>query len=326
MENKLVSIIIPCYNVEKYMKNCFECLDSQTYKNVEIIFVDDGAKDSTGQMIDDYCKTNNKAKAIHKPNGGLSSARNAGLDAATGDYIYFYDPDDILSKDILTTLVSTIEVSNAQYAICYCKKVDDGENLTRFINRETKGKKIKILDTTETFSLMTSKYKIFTSVWNKLYLAKIIQQNNLRFGENCRYGEDTPFNYAYLRLIEKVAVINRVQYYYVQRKNSLIHDKFKENRLTVFPLYNNILKNDSNSLTPYIHLMRLYSSVECLYFIKKSDYSNADEINKLFSYIKEDIKFVKKCKHVRCYRRMFLPLAHGAFKGLLKKRLKNNQK
>lgn len=321
MKEKLVSVIVPCYNMQKYLNNCFYCLDNQTYKNVEIILVDDGSKDSTPQMLDDYCMLNSKAKVVHKTNGGLSSARNAGLEVASGDYIYFYDTDDILSKDIIETLVNTMESSSAQYAIGYCKKINDGDRLTRFVEVTQRGNKIKTLSPCETFSLMTNDYKIFSSVWNKLYVASIINDNNLRFDEKCLYGEDTSFNYAYLMLIDKVAIINKILYYYVQRKNSLIHQKFKETRLSVFPTYNRIIESETNDLTPYIHLMRLYSTVECLYFIKKSDYADISQINTLLDYLKEDLKFVKQCKHVKLYRKIFLPCVPKLSKCLLKKRL-----
>lgn len=321
MENKLVSIIVPCYNVEKYLFNCFYCLDNQSYKNVEIIFVDDGSLDNSGTLIDNYCQTNARATVIHKPNGGLSSARNAGLDIASGDYIYFYDPDDIINKDIILNLVNTIQNNNSQFAICYCKKVDDGKKLTRFSQINALGNKVKCYDSIDTLSLMTNSYRVFTSVWNKLYIGSILREHNLRFEESCRFGEDTPFNYNYLKLIRKTAILNKTLYYYVQRKNSLIHAKFKENRLSVFPHYNNIIDHELNMLTPYIHLMRLYGSIECLYFIKKSDYDNSQEINKLISYLKQDLKFIKQCRRVKGYRKMLLPATPKLCKTLLKKRL-----
>ena len=322
MESKLVSIIVPCYNVEKYLFNCFYCLDSQTYKNIEIIFVDDGSYDRSGLILDNYCKTNNNARVIHKKNGGISSARNAGLDVANGEYIYFYDSDDILNKDIIKNLVKTIENANAQLAISHCKKINDGRRLTLYTNVIEFGNKVRTYDSIDALSLMTNSYKIFTSVWNKLYLASVIKENNLRFDETCLFGEDTPFNYNYLKLIRKTAVLNKNLYYYVQRKNSLVHQKFKESRLTVFNQYNKIINNELNMLTPYIHLMRLYNSVECLYFIKKSNYDNANEINKILAYLKQDLKYIKQCRRVKGYRKMLLPATPNFCRALLRKRLK----
>lgn len=104
--NSLVSVIIPVYNVEGYIDRCMESILSQTYANIEIILVDDGSPDSCPQKCDDWAKRDRRVKVIHKLNGGVSSARNAGLDASTGEFISFVDPDDYLSTDAIEVMLS----------------------------------------------------------------------------------------------------------------------------------------------------------------------------------------------------------------------------
>lgn len=108
MDEKLVSVIIPAYNIEDYIGRCLDSVLSQTYKNLEIIVIDDGSSDRTGEILDDYEKKNHRMKVIHKENGGVSSARNIGIDRANGDYIGFVDGDDRVNPKLFETLVKLI--------------------------------------------------------------------------------------------------------------------------------------------------------------------------------------------------------------------------
>lgn len=99
--NTLVSVIVPVYKVEKYLHRCIDSIINQTYKNLEIILVDDGSPDNCGKICDEYAEKDNRIKVIHKSNGGLSSARNAGLDVANGDYVYFVDSDDYIDTKLV---------------------------------------------------------------------------------------------------------------------------------------------------------------------------------------------------------------------------------
>lgn len=114
MEEKLISIIVPVYNVEKYLKECIDSVISQTYKNLEIILVDDGSTDKSGEICDEYSKKDSRIKVIHKENGGLSDARNVALDIAKGEYIGFVDSDDYVEKDMFETLYKLAEEHNTE--------------------------------------------------------------------------------------------------------------------------------------------------------------------------------------------------------------------
>ena len=118
MDEKLVSVIIPAYNIEDYIGRCLDSIISQTYKNLEIIVVDDGSRDHTGEILDNYAKKDRRIKVIHKENGGVSSARNKGIEAAEGDYIGFIDGDDLIEPEMYKTLVDLLEEENADIAHC----------------------------------------------------------------------------------------------------------------------------------------------------------------------------------------------------------------
>ena len=109
MKEELISVIIPVYNVEKYIRYCLDSVINQTYKNLEIIIVDDGTKDSSGEIAEEYAVKDSRIKVIHKENGGLSDARNVGLDAATGKYIAFLDSDDVITLDFYEYLYNIIK-------------------------------------------------------------------------------------------------------------------------------------------------------------------------------------------------------------------------
>ena len=118
MDEKLVSVIIPAYNIEDYIGRCLDSVLSQTYKNLEILVVDDGSSDCTGEILDDYEKKDQRIRVIHKENGGVSSARNIGIEAATGDYIGFVDGDDLMEPEMYKTLVNLLKEENADIAHC----------------------------------------------------------------------------------------------------------------------------------------------------------------------------------------------------------------
>ena len=118
MNNEIISIIVPCYNVEKYIERCVTSLVNQTYTNIEIILVDDGSTDSTGELCDNYEKADNRIKVIHKKNGGLSDARNAGMKVAIGNYFFFVDSDDFISTDTIKFLYENLLDKAADISTC----------------------------------------------------------------------------------------------------------------------------------------------------------------------------------------------------------------
>lgn len=213
MSDLKISVIVPIYKVEKYLDRCIDSIINQTYKHLEIILVDDGSPDYCPQMCDEWAKKDNRIKVIHKINGGVSSARNAGLDVATGEYIQFVDSDDYLELDACETLINKIVNNNADIVVSAFKSI---------------GKHIKCIKT-ENFSthkLMQAvqnlyKYGALNAVWNKLYKKDVI--NNIRFQEDMKYGEDLYFNLQYIKKCRTIVYTSQQLYNYVNTPGSVVH-------------------------------------------------------------------------------------------------------
>lgn len=216
--NKLVSIIVPIYKVEKYLENCIDLLINQTYKNIEIILVNDGSPDNCPKICDEYAKKDSRIKVLHKENGGVSTARNAGLETAIGDYVYFMDPDDKVELNIIQKLVSIIDENN--FAICkHCL-----DNNGKIIYKNNL--KRKMFDKDEIYYCLNTKEYFSGYVWNKMYNLNLIKKYNLKFKTNLALLEDLVFNCEYLLLDEVIGAscVNDCLYTYYIRDNSAINN------------------------------------------------------------------------------------------------------
>lgn len=213
LENKKISVIVPIYNVEKYLEECIKSIQNQTYKNLEIILVDDGSKDSSGKIADRYATEDFRIKVLHKANGGLSDARNAGMNIATGDYIMFVDSDDLLTTNACEMLERKINKESADYVIGnYINCHEDGTWWEKpiFNIEKYKNFRLNINDYTDSFYIMNS------SACNKIFDAKFIQKLNLKF-EVGLPAEDAIFTtYCFIKS-QKVYYISDIIYVYRQR-------------------------------------------------------------------------------------------------------------
>ena len=219
-DNTLVSIVVPVYNREKYLDRCLTSLINQTYKNLEIILVDDGSKDKSGEICDRYALIDDRIITIHQKNGGVSKARNTGIDAAHGKYIAFVDADDFISENMYELLVSAAE-ENASNQVC-CNAFDVLENKTIEVkhffddncvkgNEEVFSQLIKSLLIPE---CADNKALLLQQIWNKLYLRKLVEKYNIRFDTELRYAEDWLFNINFYRYADNVKFISDHLYYY----------------------------------------------------------------------------------------------------------------
>ena len=227
----LISVIVPVYNVEKYLDRCVESIVNQTYKNIEIILVDDGSPDRCPQMCDEWAKKDNRIKVIHKENGGLSSARNAGLEICRGDYIGFVDSDDFINNDMYRTLLSCIMQKNVDMSICNVSKVFCNSN-TEEIGSIIDGllTKDEFLDHMEAFNGWT-----WVVSWNKLYKKRIFEE--LRFPVG-RIYEDDYIIIDVLNYCELVyAISNPLYYYYYQRDGSIVNKNYSLKNMDAIDLF-----------------------------------------------------------------------------------------
>ena len=212
--NKLVSIIVPVYNVGEFIEKGIESFLKQTYKNIEIILVDDGSTDNSSKICDKYAKKDNRIKVLHKKNGGVSSARNAGLKIAKGDYILFVDGDDYIDEDYTEYFVELIGDNDMAFNI----NAYDLKNNTK--NNDRSKKIISADDATIDIYLN----KIGVAVWNKIYKREFLLNNNITFNETIWYGEGMLFNIQCLHNTEYIPVGKNRVYHIVYNTKSATRD------------------------------------------------------------------------------------------------------
>ena len=214
--SELVSIIVPVYKVEKYLDKCIESIVGQTYENLEIILVDDGSPDNCPAMCDRWAEKDSRIKVIHKENGGLSSARNAGLDACTGEYIYFLDSDDYIADNCIEMLFNAIVSDGSDMCIGNLMSVDESEN---FVDSYVCPKQ-RILTPEDIFSTYGNESPIiFIVACGKLYKTKLF--SNIRFPENKLHEDEFTF-YKVIDLCKAVSVLPDMLYFYVQHTESIM--------------------------------------------------------------------------------------------------------
>lgn len=214
----LVSVIVPVYKVEQYLNKCVESIVNQSYTNLEIILVDDGSPDNCPRMCDEWARKDTRIKVIHKANGGLSDARNAGLKIATGEYIGFVDSDDWISSDMYELLYDQIVNDNADISACgvVCVFADGTQNtLTSTFCGS--------LNNFEAMRAIVAEDILKQPVWYKLYKRHLIDGLHFPLG---KYHEDVFWSYKAISKAKKVSIINTVCYYYRQRLDSIMGSEF----------------------------------------------------------------------------------------------------
>lgn len=298
----LVSIIVPCFKVEKYLDRCINSLINQTLSDIEILLIDDCSPDKVPQICDNWAKCNPRIKVIHKENNeGLGFARNTGLELATGEYIAFVDSDDYVSTQMYERLYHTATETNSdivycglnqEYKINSFKEIRDFARQTSFTKNQLNNLSIQY------FNSPTGK-NLFMSVWHSIYKRETI--GNLRFySERLICSEDLPFQIAILRKANKVTYIPDTLYYYCLNENSL-SNKFKfEKCFQYFTLTNIIRKYYTHEEEKHIWCFFFNS---CQHFIRSLIKSNISTKNKIrwlneLCKNKEIISFLEKYPNI----------------------------
>lgn len=270
--NELVSIIVPVYNVEKYVSECALSLINQTYKNIEIIFVDDGSTDGSGKICDDFAERYAFIRVLHQKNGGLSDARNKGLRASRGDYVVFVDSDDYVSCKFIEALVAGFESEEVDISCCaYMKFVDDSEP-----SKSNTGIKCRILTGEEASKFCYSREgrAIDVVAWNKLYRKSLFIKNGIEYPKG-KYFEDLYTTFKLFYYARKVSISTEELYYYRQREGSIMSS------LNDSKKYENMLEALKSSLNFYKEhsckeLLTLAFSMYCRTMIRQ--YYNTNRI------------------------------------------------
>lgn len=303
----MISVVIPIYNVEKYLKKCIESVINQTYKNLEIILVNDGSTDNSKNIIDEYSLIDNRIKVINKKNGGLSDARNVGIEIAKGDYITFLDSDDWIELNMYEKLHEYIKQENADIVQCSYQEVYNEEVDNQNIKEEIK----IILGKESLYNLYGENHVKTVVVWNKLY--KIQLFDNIRFPKG-KIHEDESTTYKLLYQANKIVDCNLPLVYYRQRQGSIINSKFNIKKLDKLEAFHERLefyrKKNLKELEQ-ITLLQILDFTNLFYIkIKDSDdIDNKDEILKLLRQsIKKDYILFIKNKYVSLKQKILITI------------------
>lgn len=243
-ESVKVSVIVPIYNVEKYIGKCILSIIEQTYKNIEIILVDDGSLDDSGNIADEYATRDNRIKVIHKANAGVSAARNSGLDAATGDFVCFSDGDDYVMPNYVEHLLKLCLTYHADVAYTV-------DMYTTFHNEHIANSQVKVItpeDATENILC----YKVPIGVYSKLFNREFLVKNNIRFLEDVYIGEGFNFNTACFQRANKVVMSNERIYFYRRDNEASAMTSFKEAKCLMALKAIDIIKDNLVLRTPRV--------------------------------------------------------------------------
>ena len=247
MEKDLISVVVPIYKVEQYLHRCVDSIINQTYRNLEVILVDDGSPDHCGAICDEYASRDTRIKVIHQANKGLSGARNTGIDFFHGDYLLFIDSDDFIEPQMIELLHRMLEHSDATLSMVLPLQVDESYSSTKgSIDLES----VTTLELGQDELMrgllgLPSRLDITTLhvAWNKLYPRKLVEGNYFAQVSN----EDLEYNSRIFLRTEKVVCVMARMYNYIQRSTSIIHESFNEKQIkklkTVHTIYQNIKSN-----------------------------------------------------------------------------------
>ena len=297
--SKLVSIIVAIYNVEMYLEKCIESIMVQSYKNLEIILINDGSTDNSLEICKRYALKDNRIILINKENGGVSRARNVGLNIAKGDYISFVDGDDYICKDMIKKMVENIEKNNFDMSICGYRIFSDESSKTKISDSSEKN---IIMNSDEVLKKIFNSNEINGFLWNKLFRKSIFEK--IRLPEDMNVCED-------LYIVCKI-LTNNLNIYYT----SMPLYNYRENRLGATKSIDKLLLPDGtikyvdafekigvlltekNDITELIRIRRIKTIMETYYLMIKNKYRNKVAERKIYEELKEEKKYYLSNKYV----------------------------
>lgn len=276
MDKFLISIIVPVYKTEQYLDRCVESIVSQTYKNLEIILVDDDSPDNCPQMCDAWAEKDNRIKVLHIENKGVANARNQGLDVATGDFIGFVDSDDYIEPDMFETLLNNLTDNNADISLCGYQ-INEEENAVANLRMVTP------LDAMKLICMGDYKYGV---LWNKLYKKDVIKHIKMPDFVCC---EDLIFNYYVFKNAQSIVECDSKLYHYFQNEDSIVHSNFSINSFDAVKSKELMLSNEKNAELEKYAVRGLISSS----FVFLSQVVQYNKCTEKYDYLRNYIKEYK---------------------------------
>lgn len=261
-----ISVIVPIYKVEKYLNKCIDSILNQRFTDFELILVDDGSPDNCGKICDEYASKDSRIRVIHKKNGGLSDARNAGLNYATGQYIIFVDSDDFVNADLFEKAYNKIK--SGYDIVSYGYNVIGVDGNISAVNHSEAGKEFEFENTVDTLNFILKiflNYGVGWEAWSRIYRRDIIEKYNIRFENNSKiFAEDMYFNLCYLAHVKKMYAMRENFYNYLLRDDSIMGQDIKKSNLNRF---NELAKAVLEHYKKYPDLDYLCEHFSAIYFM-----------------------------------------------------------
>ena len=296
----LISVIVPVYNVEKYLCKCIDSIINQTYENIEIILVDDGSTDSSGEICDRYSMQHNNITAYHKTNGGLSSARNYGIEKAKGEYLGFIDSDDYIENNMYETLLKLSQENDAEMSMCALFDVFDGK-----IRKIHKDITVITVDKEEAIKMVLEADVVSVTAVNKLYRRELF--DTIRYPEG-KTIEDGFVIVDLLSECNRITVSSEQLYYYVHRKASITSDSFSEKNLDAIECYErtyNIVERDYPRILDSARTRLCWAYFYVLDRLALCDSTAYEEIRSITkNKIKNNLGFILRSKQFKPFRKL----------------------
>lgn len=286
--NELISIIVPIYNVEKYLSECIESILNQTYRYLEVMLIDDGSTDQSGKICDNYAEQDSRVKVIHQKNGGAANAKNAGLRAATGKYLVFVDGDDYLESDALFYMIDLLKTRNADVVQACFRKI--------YRDRQS-----DVCDAGQIQEFSAENYiKRYTTdwtcglLWDKLYKRKLY--DNIFFEEGHRI-DDEFFTYQGIMRAQKVIKCPKVVYNYRQRKSSVMYTESSQQRIVLDKL-DYLDKRRRKVISVFPELAQTFNEhyLNMLLILSQDPYSTSQSIKEIKESLKEYFHERNNCR------------------------------
>lgn len=292
----LVSIIVPVYNVEKYIDRCMKSMQSQTYNNIEIVLVDDGSSDNSGIICDEYAERDERVHVIHQKNGGVSRARNVGIEHARGEYITFVDPDDWIEVDTIEVAVRAMQQNNLDVVLFgYSIDYENGRRKTYESCKE-----FQIVSSEKMMlRIMSSKYNDVTwSTCGKVYAYKIAK--DIRFPEGIAVCEDLPYCWDIITNVDRVGFIPDRLYHYYMRTGSVTSVRCSEASLTSMKVFD-MMHSDSEMLRDAVFFARCSTAEHCAKEILITN--QAERFEKELAYarklVSDNLLYMLSCRYIQ---------------------------
>ncbi|MDT2603110.1 glycosyltransferase family 2 protein [Enterococcus dongliensis] len=297
-----ISVIVPVYNVEAYLENCLESISGQTETDIEIIVVDDGSPDKSGEIADNYRLRDNRVRVIHQDNGGLSAARNSGLDVAKGKYVCFIDSDDWIEPDYLELLLIGIEKYHSNISVLKINKIAEYSKIKELTSTKYGW---EIIGKNEAMKVLFTNNKIGYSANNKLFEMNLF--SNLRFP----YGklmEDKAVMYLLIDKSEQISINASEKYHYYQSPVSILRGRFNPKKFDTFDIQEDIIKfidDKYPEISVKVRTRYVYTAIRMMMSMIENNYNKKADFKRCMSILiryqnelEKDADFSKKIRLV----------------------------